>query len=147
MVAVTSEITTEDAMQFEGWLQSISEGRDPADLAVIRRACEVAQQAHYGQMRASGEPYFQHVLSVANILADLRLDHETLAAAILHDVIEDTPITLEELEVKFGKTVATLVDGVTKMGQIQEYRGSSKKSRKEHLGAEKSRKRAKNYKK
>jgi GTP pyrophosphokinase len=100
----------------------------------------VAQHAHRGQTRASGEPYFQHSLSVANILAGLRLDYETLAAAVLHDVLEDTPVTLEELETDFGPIVAKLVDGVTKMGQIQEYRGQSKKSKKEQAQAESLRK-------
>lgn len=140
MVAVKSEITTEDALEFEGWLQSIAEGRSDSELEFIRHACELAQQAHQGQTRASGEPYFQHSLSVANILAELRLDYETIAAAILHDVLEDTPITLEELEKEFGTTVARLVDGVTKMGQIQEYRGQTKKSKKEQAQAESLRK-------
>jgi GTP pyrophosphokinase len=140
MVAVKSEITTEDALQFESWLESIAEGRSKSELKFIHRACEVAQRAHQGQVRASGEPYFQHSLSVANILAELRLDHETIAAAVLHDVLEDTKVTLEELEREFGSTVAKLVDGVTKMGQIQEYRGQSKKSKKEQAQAESLRK-------
>lgn len=140
MVAVMSEITTEDAIQFEKWLESISEGRSNSDIEFIRRACALAQQAHYGQVRASGEPYFQHSLSVANILAELRLDKETIAAAVLHDVLEDTPVTFEELERDFGSAVARLVDGVTKMGQIQEYRGQSKKSKKEQAQAESLRK-------
>ncbi|MCB0171198.1 MAG: GTP diphosphokinase [Anaerolineae bacterium] len=140
MVAVKSEITTEDAIQFESWLQSISGGRSNSEIEFIRRACEVAQQAHHGQTRASGEPYFQHSLSVANILADLRLDYETIAAALLHDVLEDTPVTYQELEAEFGTSVAQLVDGVTKMSQIQEYRGQSKKSKKEQAQAESLRK-------
>lgn len=140
MVAVKSEITTQDALHYEGWLQSIAEGRTGAEVEFIRRACEVAQKAHHGQYRASGEPYFQHSLSVANILAELRLDYETIAAAILHDVLEDTSITIRELEKEFGSTVAKLVDGVTKMGQIQEFRGQSKKSKKEQAQAESLRK-------
>ena len=140
MVAVRSEITTEDALQFEDWLQTISEGRSKKEMDFIRHACEVAQRAHQGQSRASGEPYFQHSLSVANILAQHRLDHETLAAAVLHDVLEDTDVTLAELESEFGTTVAKLVDGVTKMGQIQEFRGQSKKSKKEQAQAESLRK-------
>ncbi len=140
MVAVKSEITTEDALQFEGWLHTIADGRSKSEIEFIRRACKLAQHAHQGQTRASGEPYFQHSLSVANILADLRLDHETLAAAVLHDVLEDTDVTLKELQGDFGPTVAQLVDGVTKMGQIQEYRGQSKKSKKEQIQAESLRK-------
>jgi GTP pyrophosphokinase len=140
MVAVKSEITTQDALEFDSWLQSISAGRTAAELDFICRACELAQQAHHGQFRASGEPYFQHSLSVANILAKLRMDHETLAAAVLHDVLEDTPITYRDLEEEFGENVAQLVEGVTKMGQIQEYRGQSKKSKKERAQAESLRK-------
>ncbi len=140
MVAVKSEITVQDAVEFEGWLKAIEPGRSKAEIDFIRRACVFAQRAHDGQTRASGEPYFQHSLAVANILADLRLDYETIAAAILHDVPEDTPVTLEELQAEFGPTVAKLVDGVTKMGQIQEYRGQTGKSRKERAQAESLRK-------
>ncbi len=140
MVAVKSEITAQDAVEFEGWLKSIEPGRARAEIDFIRRACVFAQQAHDGQTRVSGEPYFQHSLAVAKILADLRLDHETLAAAILHDVPEDTSVTLEAIEREFGSTVAKLVDGVTKMGQIQEFRGQTKKSKKERVQAESLRK-------
>lgn len=140
MVAVKSEITAQDAVEFEGWLKVIESGRSKTDMDLIRRACVLAQLAHQGQTRASGEPYFQHSLAVANILADLRLDAETLAAAVLHDVLEDTPVTLEELEAEFGGTIAKLVDGVTKMGQIQEYRGQERKTKKERAQAESLRK-------
>lgn len=140
MVAVKSEITAQDVVEFESWLKSIEPGRSKADMNLIRRACMLAQQAHQGQTRASGEPYFQHSLAVANILAALRLDSETIAAAILHDVLEDTPVTMEELETEFGTSVATLVDGVTKMGQIQEYRGQNKRTKKERAQAESLRK-------
>ncbi|MFN8453175.1 MAG: GTP diphosphokinase [Anaerolineae bacterium] len=140
MVAVKSEITVQDAVEFEGWLKSIEAGRTKSEIDFIRRACGVAQQAHQGQTRASGEPYFQHSLAVANILADLHLDYETIAAAVLHDVPEDTFVTLAEIQAEFGQTVAKLVDGVTKMGQIQEYRGQSPKSKKERARAESLRK-------
>ncbi len=140
MVTVTTEITTEDAIQFDRWLQSISEGRTASELNFICKACELAQQAHNGQYRASGEPFFQHSLSVANILANLRMDYETLAAAVLHDVLEDTPVAFDDIVQEFGENVAYLVDGVTKMGQIQEYRGQSKKVRKERAQAESLRK-------
>jgi (p)ppGpp synthase/HD superfamily hydrolase len=109
MVAVKSEITAQDAVEFEGWLKAIGSGRSKAEIDFIRRACVFAQRAHDGQTRASGEPYFQHSLAVANILADLRLDYETIAAAILHDVPEDTSITLEELQSDLS--TARLVDG------------------------------------
>ena len=140
MVTLKSEVTTQDALSFDSWLKSISPGRTSSEINFICRACELAQQAHYGQYRASGEPYFQHSLSVANILAELRMDHETIAAAILHDVLEDTPITYNDLVAEFGETVAMLVDGVTKMSQIQEYRGQSKKTKKERAQAESLRK-------
>jgi GTP pyrophosphokinase len=143
MVAVKdqhSKITSKDTLEFDNWLQSIADGRSQSEIEFIRRACEMAQFAHQGQLRASGEPYLQHSLAVANILADLRLDYETIAAAVLHDVPEDTAVTLEEIEAEFGSTVAILVDGVTKMGQIQEYRGQTKKSKKERAQAESLRK-------
>jgi GTP pyrophosphokinase len=143
MVAVKaphSKYSSKDTLEYDSWLNSIKSGRPQAELDVIRRACEVAQAAHQGQTRASGEPYFQHSLAVANILADLRLDHETLAAAVLHDVLEDTDVPLKKIEQEFGKTIAKLVDGVTKMGQIQEYRGQSRKSKKERARAESLRK-------
>ncbi len=135
-----SEFTSKDILEYETWLESIAHGRSKAEIEFIRRACEVALKAHDGQFRASGEPYFQHSLAVANILADLRLDHETLAAAILHDVLEDTEVTLKEIEREFGPTVAKLVDGVTKMGQIQEFRGQTEKSKRERARAESLRK-------
>lgn len=89
-----------------------------ADLGLIERAYLVAKEGHAGQTRASGEPYINHPLNVAAILADLQLDDTTIAAAILHDVVEDTIFTLEELEDMFGKEIALLIDGVTKIGQI-----------------------------
>ena len=143
MVAVKdkhSEITSTDTLELESWLATIADGRSQSEIEFIRRACEMAQVAHQGQFRASGEPYLQHSLAVANILADLRLDYETIAAAVLHDVPEDTDVTLAEIKAEFGPTVAMLVDGVTKMGQIQEYRGQTKKSKKERAQAESLRK-------
>lgn len=92
---------------------------DAKQIALIERAYEVAEQAHEGQFRRSGEPYIIHPLAVANILADLHLDHETLMAALLHDVIEDTGVTKAELSSEFGEAVAELVDGVSKLTQIE----------------------------
>ncbi|GIG60737.1 hypothetical protein Lfu02_51090 [Longispora fulva] len=85
-----------------------------ADPAVIRRAYEVAERAHKGQMRKSGEEYITHPLAVAQLLADLGMDTITLAAALLHDTVEDTNYTLEALNADFGTEVSYLVDGVTK---------------------------------
>jgi len=135
-----SEYTSKDTLRYENWLDTIAAGRTNSELEFIRRACEVAHEAHEGQFRASGEPFFQHSLAVANVLADLRLDYETIAAAILHDVLEDTDITIEEIQEQFGETVAKLVDGVTKMGQMQGFRGQTEKSKKERARAESLRK-------
>ncbi len=91
----------------------------PADLEVIERAYETAAQAHFDQNRLSGEKFIEHPLQVAGILADLHLDRDAVAAAILHDVVEDTHLTLADLEQQFGSTVAKLVEGVTKLDKIQ----------------------------
>ena len=84
----------------------------------VTRAYEFSAEAHKGQHRKSGEPYIHHPLEVARILADMHMDYPTLAAAILHDVIEDTPTLKDEIQKKFGKGVAELVDGVSKLTQI-----------------------------
>ena len=108
----------------EGWLATLSGHYPEKSLAVLRRACEMAQRAHGGQLRASGEPYLLHLLAVADILVDLRLDYETIAAALLHDTVEDTEITLEMIEQAFGSSIARLVDGVTKIEFIHSVSGS-----------------------
>jgi GTP pyrophosphokinase len=88
------------------------------DRELVQRAYGLAALAHSHQKRASGEPYIQHSLAVAQIMADLRLDSATIAAALLHDVAEDSIISVEDLRQDFGDEVASLVDGVTKLGQI-----------------------------
>ena len=100
------------------WLERVGAHLDESGRALVARALETAVRAHAGQRRASGEPYVRHTMAVAEILAGLRLDAEALAAALLHDVVEDTPLTLEELRAAFGGTVARLVDGVTKLGAL-----------------------------
>jgi len=93
---------------------------DPtADEALLNRAYVFSMAAHGGQKRASGDPYFSHPIEVAGILTDLRLDDETIATAILHDTIEDTLATREQVEKSFGPSVARLVDGVTKLSKIE----------------------------
>ncbi|MDB5695398.1 MAG: pyrophosphokinae [Sphingomonas bacterium] len=93
---------------------------DPdADEALLNRAYVFSMQAHGSQKRASGDPYFSHPIEVAGILTDLRLDAETIATAILHDTVEDTLTTPEEIERLFGPNVARLVDGVTKLSRIE----------------------------
>src|SRR5581483_8368990 len=89
------------------------------DTGRIERAYQVAAAAHGGQTRASGEPYVDHPLATAKILADLYMDEDTIIAALLHDVPEDTAVTLDELRGQFGDDVAQLVDGVTKLSQLR----------------------------
>ncbi|KRA40037.1 bifunctional (p)ppGpp synthetase/guanosine-3',5'-bis(diphosphate) 3'-pyrophosphohydrolase [Pseudoxanthomonas sp. Root630] len=88
-------------------------------LPLLRRAWEVGAAAHAGQTRKSGEPYITHPVAVAGVLAELGMDAETLIAAILHDTIEDTPLTREEIAGEFGENVAELVDGVTKLDKLK----------------------------
>ncbi len=90
-----------------------------ADLTGLDEAYEFAVSAHQGQVRKSGEPFVNHPLEVALILAELHLDTATLKAALLHDVVEDSDIGLDEIERRFGSEVAGLVDGVTKLGRIE----------------------------
>ena len=103
------------------WLNSLSENWSEEEMSVIHRAIDMAESAHADQQRASGEPYLTHAIAVADILARLRMDHHTLAAAILHDVVEDTEVTLEQVSEACGAEVAHLVDGVTKMAIISDY--------------------------
>src|SRR6188508_1971347 len=91
----------------------------PDQVERVREAFDYAEAAHKGQKRKSGEAFITHPIAVADILADLHLDGATIAAAILHDVVEDTPSSMAEVEQKFGKEVAEIVDGVTKLDQIQ----------------------------
>ena len=88
-------------------------------IEALRQSYVVARDAHEGQTRSSGEPYIIHPVAVSRILAEMRLDIETLQAALLHDVIEDTEVTKEELEAQFGNTVAELVDGVSKLDKLK----------------------------
>ncbi len=99
-------------------LLRVADHLEPKDQEMVRRAYERALAAHAGQRRLSGEEYVNHPMEVAAILADLQLDAETLAAALLHDTVEDTPLTSDEVEHEFGPEVARLVDGVTKLGRI-----------------------------
>jgi guanosine-3',5'-bis(diphosphate) 3'-pyrophosphohydrolase len=100
-------------------IQGVDTYLAPEQVQRIRDAAEFGATAHEGQKRRSGEPYIAHPLAAAQILADLHLDPDTIIAAILHDVIEDTPISKETLAEKFGAAVAEIVDGVTKLDQIQ----------------------------
>lgn len=99
-------------------LESVHKYHPSADLSLIEKAYRIADEAHRGQVRKSGEPYIIHPLCVAIILAELELDKETIVAGLLHDVVEDTVMTDEEITKEFGSEVALLVDGVTKLGQL-----------------------------
>ncbi|MER3404256.1 MAG: (p)ppGpp synthetase, partial [Chloroflexota bacterium] len=90
-----------------------------ADLAPVRKAYDYAARAHEGQFRESGEPYIQHPLATAMILASLQLDRAAIMAALLHDVPEDTSVSLEKIRENFGNEIAELVDGVTKLRRIR----------------------------
>jgi len=92
---------------------------EPEKVAIILRAFETGAQAHEGQTRRTGEPYILHPVAVARILANMRMDFASVAAAILHDTIEDTPLTKQEIEARFGVEIAGLVDGVTKLDQMK----------------------------
>src|SRR6266571_3903488 len=107
-------------MQFADLLTRVSY-LPPKDIEVLSRAYDAAASAHHDQNRLSGEKFIEHPLSVAAILADLQLDRDTLAAAILHDTVEDTHLTISDLEQSFGPTVGKLVAGVTKLKERETY--------------------------
>ncbi len=100
-------------------LQEVSTYLKPKDVENIRHALEYSEAAHRGQSRRSGEPYISHPIAVASILTQLRLDSQAIKAALLHDVVEDTEITNEDIAKKFGKPVAELVDGLSKLDKIE----------------------------
>ncbi|NLM68798.1 MAG: bifunctional (p)ppGpp synthetase/guanosine-3',5'-bis(diphosphate) 3'-pyrophosphohydrolase [Firmicutes bacterium] len=105
-------------MDLKSLLERITSYYPDADLEIIIKAYDFAKAAHEGQLRDSGEPFFNHPFEVALILADLELDLDTVAAGLLHDVIEDTDVTPEELEQEFGSHIFALVDGVTKLEKL-----------------------------
>src|ERR1700751_2773934 len=104
--------------RLEGLLEKLRINRPSEDPWLVRRAFDIAAERHRDQFRSSGDPYVTHLLEVAHILADMRLDATTLAAALLHDVIEDTEFPVSRIEERFGPEVAHLVAGVTKIGRL-----------------------------
>ena len=107
-------------VRFDDIVEKAASYIDEKDVAVLRKAYVFAGQAHQGQVRRSGEPYLSHPLEVTAYLADMRLDRTTLVAALLHDVLEDTSTTAAAVRESFGKEVAGLVEGVTKISRVQE---------------------------
>ncbi len=115
-MAKTKKIT------IDGLIEKIASYDPKADFDLVRLAYDFAFEAHKGQMRKSGEPYIIHPLSAAHYLADLKIDPIIICATLLHDVPEDTPVTLEEIEKNFGSEIASMVRGITKLGKLK-YRG------------------------
>lgn len=111
--------TTNDAVNIEEFFDRVNKYLTEEQVSFVRKAYELAAEAHAVQRRKSGEPYIIHPIGVASILAQLQMDDKTLAAAFLHDVVEDTDYTLDDIKEKFGVVVANLVDGVTKLGKIE----------------------------
>jgi GTP pyrophosphokinase len=108
-------------------IRTVRRHHPKADVRMVVRAYEVAEEAHRGQMRRSGDPYITHPLAVAQILAELGMDEPTLAAALLHDTVEDTTVTLEQVGADFGPLVSLVVDGVTKLDKIKGGAGSEQR--------------------
>jgi len=105
--------------RFLDLLKAVTANRPSEDIAPIQKAWEFCVKYHAGQFRASGEPYIIHPLEVAEVLAEMKLDATAIAAGLLHDAVEDTPVTSEEIAAAFGEQVAHIVDGVTKIDKIQ----------------------------
>ena len=99
-------------------LTKVKQYMSPDKLSLVEAAYVFAAKAHKGQLRKSGDPYLEHPLETALILADLQLDNTSLAAALLHDVPEDTTFTLKDIQAEFGTEVSKLVEGVTKLNKI-----------------------------
>jgi GTP pyrophosphokinase len=107
---------------FEQLIQTIKKNYPNANLDMVQLAFEFADEAHKGQLRVSGEPYINHSLNTAIILAEMKLNPSIVIAGLLHDVPEDTNVTLKEIEKNFGKDIALMVEGITKLGKLK-YRG------------------------
>jgi len=105
--------------RFESLIRQVQTNRPTEDVSLIRKAWDFCVEQHRGQMRASGEPYVVHPLEVAEVLAEMKLDSTAIAAGLLHDAVEDTPATSQEIEAAFGDQVAHIVEGVTKIDKIQ----------------------------
>ena len=114
----TMEDFTSPEVLYKELISSVRKYHPSTDISMIEKAFNIANNAHTGQVRKSGEPYIIHPLCVGIILADLELDKETIVAGLLHDVVEDTVMTSEQIREEFSAEVELLVDGVTKLGQL-----------------------------
>ena len=114
-----SVVTDLIAPRFEKLLKTVRANRPTDDPEIVRRAWEFCLEHHKGQLRASGEPYVLHPLEVALVLAEMKLDSTAIAAGLLHDAVEDTPVTTEDITARFGEQVAHIVEGVTRIDKIQ----------------------------
>jgi GTP pyrophosphokinase len=117
-LALTPSSSRSDIVALEDLLERVLAYQPDADVELLRKAYEFATEAHEGQVRKSGAPYFAHPAAVARVITELRLDAASVCAGLLHDVVEDTPQTTKDIERLFGKEVAFLVDGVTKLSKI-----------------------------
>jgi len=118
-MSTIAPIVAEPSLRIDDLCRRLRAYLDADQIKQVRRAYRFGAEAHEGQLRKSGEPYIQHPLEVAGILAEMHMDHETLVAAMLHDVIEDTPIAKERISEEFGPEVAQIVDGLSKLTQIE----------------------------
>ena len=105
----------QENISIEKVIERLKQKKSKSNIKLIRKAYDYANDNHKDQKRVSGEPYIIHPLEVAYILADLELDDNTICAALLHDVVEDTPITHEDIIKEFGQEIADMVEGVTKL--------------------------------
>ena len=124
-------MSTKNILTVDDCLEKINAYLSAEQMAIVRKAYDFAEKAHQHQFRKSGEPYIIHPIQVVGILAELKMDTATLAAGFLHDVVEDTDISLEEVEHEFGKEIAMLVDGVTKLGKIK-YKSDEEQQAENH---------------
>ena len=124
-------MSTKNILTVDDCLEKINAYLSDEQMAIVRKAYDFAEKAHQHQFRKSGEPYIIHPIQVVGILAELKMDTATLAAGFLHDVVEDTDISLEEVEHEFGKEIAMLVDGVTKLGKIK-YKSDEEQQAENH---------------
>src|SRR4051812_12254923 len=104
--------------KYRDLMKTVRANRPNDDLAIIKKAYDYSLKHHNGQSRASGEPYLAHPLHVAQVLAELKLDPQAIAAGLLHDSVEDTVVTIQDIEREFGAQVAHIVEGVTKISKI-----------------------------